>query len=188
MLWSLKQYDVFSKTLVVWDTASALVAFKQLAPHFVIQILFEWISAFCKSPRMKSSNEGILSYILQHLSELSSRRLHLLNIICRRVVLSESKNDREKWKLAMQEADRENEQIALWAKLVVAIEKELLERLVGFSFACSSLMSCGTSSLVSLPGSWYPFGLAQIEQWVAVEPVKNQLKAFVVNACSDRRR
>ncbi|KAI4325969.1 hypothetical protein MLD38_031327 [Melastoma candidum] len=188
MLWSLKQFEVFSKPLTVWDAVAALLAFKHLATNFVFQILFDWISAFCKSPRTESSIERILPSFLQRLSEVSSRRLHLLNIICRRVVLSESKNDQEKLKPAIQEADGEKGQFASWLELVVAIEKELLERLVAFSFACPSLMSRGKSALVALPGSWYPFGLAQMEQWVAIEPVKDQLKAFVMNVCSDKTR
>ncbi|KAL7254393.1 hypothetical protein ACSBR1_008731 [Camellia fascicularis] len=165
-LWSLNQYEHVEKPLVVWDIIEALLTFKQSAPKYVEHVLAKWhAKTFLQSSRL--------------FSKKSSRQLHLLNIISRRVVLAELKADKINRSLKNFEGicGAEEEYLALWLELLLSSERELRERLVAFSFsAVSSIMSRSSTNFDT--GYWHPVGLAQMEQWVALnhDHVRDHLK------------
>ncbi|XP_073016539.1 uncharacterized protein [Primulina eburnea] len=88
ILWSLSLCGSFSGLLNIWDIVAALVSFKQSIPNYVEHILQKWLTSYFVS------NFGIcttfLSTAFKILPTLSTRKLHLINVIIRYVVL---KND-----------------------------------------------------------------------------------------------
>nr|XP_011462837.1 PREDICTED: uncharacterized protein LOC101299663 isoform X2 [Fragaria vesca subsp. vesca] len=148
IIWSLKQYETQDKPLVVWDIATALLAFRRSKPDF---------------------------------SKVTSRQLHLLNIICRRVILSDMKADEINNKLLNVEGldGAEEEEPTLWINLLLNSERELRERLVGFTFSSfkSQVLASATNS-ESI--HCFPLGLAQMEQWVELnqDHVQDQLRVL----------
>lgn len=166
------------KPLVVWDIITALLAFKQSAPQYVEHILAKWLMSRVGT-QLGLPIGKTLSQVSRLLSNLSSRQLHLFNIISRRLVLAELKADiinsgQTNFGLIGAEED-----LALWMELLHSSERELRERLVAFSFlAISSSMSASSSN-----GDWHPVGLAQMEQWVAcnVDRVQDHLKLLVAD-------
>lgn len=183
ILWSLRQYECFEKPLVMWDIIAALLAINQLVPHFVDDLLLEWLSSSFTESCSKLSKEKVLADFSRRLSKLTSRHLHLLNVICRRVILSEVKaydiNSNEHDHRTT--CENREEQMMLWMDLLLTSERELRERLVGINFACSSLMSQVDANM-SPSGYWYPSGLAQMEQWVGCGQVRDQLRLLVSQA------
>ncbi|XP_062119983.1 uncharacterized protein LOC133834398 [Humulus lupulus] len=164
ILWSLKQYESPNKPIIVWDIVAGLLAFKRFAAEYVEHILIKWLSISFVGSQKYHSTEKILLHVSRIMSKLSSRQLHLLNIICRRVVLSEMKVDQINSKLEnFIELDCSEEKLIIWIKLLLSSEGELRERLVGLNFsACVSLLSHSTSF------SYCPVGLTQMQQWVAL--------------------
>ncbi|KAI3434194.1 uncharacterized protein J3R85_006645 [Psidium guajava] len=183
ILWSLRQYECFVKPLVMWDIIAALLAINQSAPHFVDDLLIEWLSTSFMESCSKLSREKVLADFSQRLSKLTSRHLHLLNVICRRVILSEVKADDINSNEHNHGTTCENqeEQVGFWMDLLSTGERELRERLVGINFACSSLIS-HVEANKSPSGSWYPSGLAQMEQWVGRAQVRDQLRLLASQA------
>lgn len=183
ILWSLQRYECFVKPLVMWDIIAALLAINQSAPHFVDDLLIEWLSASFMESCSKLSREKVLADFSQRLSKLTSRHLHLLNVICRRVILSEVKVD----DINSNEHDHgttcenQEEQVRFWMDLLSTSERELRERLVGINFACSSLIS-HIEANKSPSGYWYPSGLSQMEQWVGRAQVRDQLRLLASQA------
>ncbi|KAF8018481.1 hypothetical protein BT93_H3382 [Corymbia citriodora subsp. variegata] len=175
ILWSLQQYECFVKPLVMWDIIAALLAINQSAPHFVDDLLIEWLSSSFMESRSKLSREKVLADFSQRLSKLTSRHLHLLNVICRRVILSDIKADLGTM------CENQEEQVMFWMDLLSTSERELRERLVSINFACSSLISHNDANM-SPSGYWYPSGLAQMEQWVGRDQVRDQLRLLVPQA------
>ncbi|KAL0299748.1 UNVERIFIED_CONTAM: hypothetical protein Sradi_6634600 [Sesamum radiatum] len=166
MLWSLSQYENPSRLLNIWDIVAALLAFKQSAPEYVEHILLKWLTSYFGSQFGNSST--LLSEAFEFLPKLSSRQLHLINIISRHVVLKERKADHMSSKQQeLKGLSATNEQVNLWMELLLSSENELLERLVGFSFsAFLSLLS--NSSVDSFEvGCGSLDGLRQMEQWVS---------------------
>lgn len=158
ILWSLNQFECPNKCLVVWDIILALSAFKQSNSTYVEQILSKWLLG---------SHMGF--YTKENLSKISSRKLHLLNILCRRVVLSELKSDNvicekeEKW--------------TLWRELLLSSEEELRIRLVGFSFTAVNRLNYDSVEKSDRHGYFDSMGLAQMERWVALNNgAEDQLK------------
>ncbi|XP_030463314.1 uncharacterized protein LOC115683051 isoform X2 [Syzygium oleosum] len=177
ILWSLRQYERYVKPLVMWDIIAALIAINQSAPHFVDDLLIEWLSSSFMESCSKLSRETDLADFARRLSKLPSRHLHLLNVICRRVILSEVKAD----DINSNEHDHgttcenQEEQVLFWMDLLSTSERELRVRLVGINFACSSLIShIGANMTPS--GYWHPSGLAQMEHWAGRGQVRDQLR------------
>ncbi|XP_075647937.1 uncharacterized protein LOC142618798 isoform X2 [Castanea sativa] len=182
ILWSLKQYEHLDKPLVVWDIIAALLAFKQTKSKFVEHVLLKWLLSSYIGYNMDLSAEKILPLVSIRLSKINSRKLHLLNIICRRVMLSELKADQVNSKVQNLEVSHgaEEEQVTMWTELLRSCERELRERLVGFGFSAFLSLKSHSTITASRPGYWYPVGLAQLEHWVALnhERVQDQLKVF----------
>ncbi|KAK9145814.1 hypothetical protein Sjap_005717 [Stephania japonica] len=183
ILWSLKTYDNVDKLLVVWDVIAALLAFKQFSKDYVEHILVKWISSWFKSSYVGSSIDEILLHAPRYLSMINSRQLHLLNIICRHVMLSEIKsdlldNEREK---SVSECG-EHEQSSLWIGLLISSERELRERLVAFSLAAVLSQKCSSKTATAIGRCWLPVGMAQMEQWIVgnSDCVQNQIKLLAL--------
>ncbi|KAK9293100.1 hypothetical protein L1049_021085 [Liquidambar formosana] len=180
ILWSLKQYEHPDKPLVVWDITAALLAFKQSAPKYVEGILIKWLSISYVGSHLSPSTEEMLLHTSRIFQKITSRQLHLLNIICRRVVLSVLKADKINTKQQNLGGlyDAEEEQMTSWMELLLSSERELRERLVGFSFSAILSLVFQSATDFSRLGCWHPFGLAQMERWVALDHdhVQDQLK------------
>lgn len=194
ILWSLKQYENQVKALVVWDIVAALLAFKCSAAKYVEHILLKWLSTSYAGSQfqMGLSAEMILPHVSRNLSKLASRQLHLLNIICRRVILSELKADQINSKLQNMKGLHcaEEEKLGIWIELLLSSERELRERLIGLSFgACTAPMS-HSSTVSSQSGNWFPVGLAQMEQWVSLnrDLVQDQLRVLEIEVGKRKER
>ncbi|ESR54468.1 hypothetical protein CICLE_v10018828mg [Citrus x clementina] len=200
ILWSLQQYEDLHKPLVVWDLIGALLAFKRSIPQYVECTLLKWLSSLylgSLSSLYLGSHVGlsmktVLSHVSKSVSKISSRQLHLINIILRRVILAELKADQINSKLQNLEGiyGSEEEQLTVWMELLLNSEKELHERLVGFSFSAFISLGAYATSTCSQTVYWCPDGIAQMEQWVAHnhEHVRDQLKVLASEvAGSDRR-
>ncbi|XP_052207488.1 uncharacterized protein LOC127811554 isoform X2 [Diospyros lotus] len=178
VLWSLHQYKNVDKPLVVWDIIAALLAFKQSLPKYVEHVLAEWlVSCFGIQSGLPIAETLLQAPTL--LSKISSRCLHLLNVICRHVVLAELKaenincNQKDLEVLCGNEAGY----LSLWLELLLCSERELRERLVAFSFsAILSPISHSSTTFGNI--CWRPVGVAQMEQWVALnnDHIGNLLK------------
>lgn len=190
-LWSLKQYEYQNKPLVFWDIITALLAFKRSAGEYVEHILVKWLSLSYVGSHMNLSTEKVLLHVSRIFSKLSSRQLHLLNIICRRILLSDLKTDQINSKLENFDGlDCSEEKLIMWIKLLLNSERELRERLVGLSFsACIGLMSHSTT-FSSQSRNWFPVGLAQMERWVALnhDCVQDQLRVLASEVRKHEKR
>lgn len=175
ILWSLKLFENVCRPLVVWDVITALSAFKQSAPNCLQLMLFKWLSSLYLHCYPDLSTKNILLVAPSLLSKIESRKMHLLNIVCRRVVLAEVKADRLNGK---QHDVESNEQLKPWIQLLLSSETELRVRIVVFTLLMVlSRASCSTK-MPSISIHWHPSGVAQMEQWVAIHhgPVQDQLK------------
>lgn len=180
MLWYLSQYEHQDKPLVVWDIVAALLTFKQSSPEYVELILIKWLSVSNVESHLGVSTGEILFHASKTFSNTSTRKLHLFNIICRRVVLCELESDNINSKQPNLEeiGGAEEEKLKLWKELLLCSERELRERLVGFTFSTVlGLMAC-VPAKVSRAQGWDPVGVAQMEYWVALDydHVRDQLK------------
>ncbi|OMO97783.1 hypothetical protein COLO4_14362 [Corchorus olitorius] len=184
ILWSLKLYENLDKPLVLWDITAALLSFKRSAPHYVDHILVKWLSFSFADSQVEHAIEKVLPHVCKCINKASSRQLHTLNIICRRVILSELKADEINSNLldlgGLDEADcAENSQLNLWIELLSSSERELRERLVSFSFSAYKSLGSNSATYSSKPGYWHPVGLAQMKQWVAQSRhVREQLRVL----------
>ncbi|KAI3668899.1 hypothetical protein L6452_40116 [Arctium lappa] len=161
ILWSLNQYKRLDKPLVLWDMIAALSGFKKSEVSYLEQILVKWLISnlgFEWGPSIGT----VLPHVCRHLSDLTSRQLHLLNVINRNVILCEPKLDNVNGK----EQGSDGEERKLWSKLLEMSEKELRERLVGCSFSATLNLS-SRLPVKGYNGNWQPVGLAQMLLWVA---------------------
>lgn len=171
ILWSLKNFENVEKSIVLWDVVTALQGFKKYAPAFLETLMDIWISAlFSDDPKCVSINAP--SY-LRHdiLPSVSLRKLHLLNIICRKVMLSDHAQHGPG-------AENGNDMATdFWNTLLIRSERELRERLVGFTFAAVLKRTAYLLKGTSTENSWFPIGVAQMGSWVSMngEEVHNQL-------------
>ncbi|KAF3432745.1 hypothetical protein FNV43_RR23847 [Rhamnella rubrinervis] len=194
ILWSLKQYENQEKALVVWDIVAALLAFKCSAAKYVEHISLKWLSTSRVGSQfqMGLSAEMILPHISRNLSKLASRQLHLLNIICRRVILSELKADQINSKLqSMKELHcAEEEKLVIWIELLLSSERELRERLAGLCFGAYIALMSHSITVSSQSGNWFPVGLAQMEQWVSLnhDLVQDQLRVLAIEVGKHKER
>ncbi|XVF12758.1 hypothetical protein REPUB_Repub08aG0147000 [Reevesia pubescens] len=185
IMWSLKQYGQWDKPLVVWDIIAALLAFKRYAPDYVDHVLIKWLSISFVDLNVEHSIEKVLPHVCKSFSKAASRQLHLLNIICRRVILSELKADEINSNLLnLGGLDKVNfaqdNKVKFWMDLLSNGERELRERLVGFTFSAYRSIASNSATCSPESGYWYPLGVAQMKQWVAHNNchVRNQLKVL----------
>lgn len=174
ILWSLKKYENVEKRLVLWDVVTALQELKKSAPAFLETLVHSWVSAlFSGDPQRISINapscsmHGMVPYV-------SSRKLHLLNIICRKVMLSNHAQHGPG-------AQNGNEETTdFWNALLVRSETELRERLVGFTFAAVLKQTACLFNGNSTENCWFPVGVAQMDSWVSMnyEKVHSQLQSI----------
>lgn len=184
--WSLKQYEDIDKPLVVWDIIAALLAFNRSIPNYVDCILVKWLSSLCLGSPADLSTKKVLSHVSKNVSKISTRLLHLVNIICRCVILSDLKADEINGKMLNLEEiyGSAEEKFITWMELLLNSEKELRERLVAFSFSAFITLSSHSTS------NWCPEGIVQMEQWVAHnhEHVRDQLKVLASQVVGHKRR
>lgn len=182
ILWSLKQYESSDKPLMVWDILAMLMAFKHSTMESVESILVKWLSISYVGSHVGLSVEKVLSHISKTFSKISSRQLHLLNIICRRVILSELKADQINSNFHNLEELRcaEEEKLIMWIGLLSSCERELRERLVGCSISAFTSFMCHSASVSIQSVNLLPAGLAQMEQWVVLnhDHVSHQLRVL----------
>ena len=151
ILWSLNQYEHVEKPLVVWDIISALLAFKQFAPKYIEHVIAKWLISW-GGTQLGLNIEETLSQVTRLLSKISSHRLHLLNIISRRVVLAELQADNINCSRKNLGGVCGSEQhLALWLELLLSSESELRGRLVAISLsAVLCLVSAETVTLLDM--------------------------------------
>jgi hypothetical protein len=82
------------------------------------------------------------------------------------------------------------EHLTLWIELLFSSEKELRERLVGFSLATFINRLSDSTTTFSRPGFWYPVGVEQMELWIALnhDRVRDQLKVLASEVRKRERR
>ncbi|XP_071697717.1 uncharacterized protein [Rutidosis leptorrhynchoides] len=173
ILWSLSQYEYLDKPLVLWDIVAALSAFKKYELYYVEQILLKWLTTnlgFEWGPSL-----GVVSpHIYNCLSNLTSRQLHLINVISRHVILRDAKSN-------LVNDEEQVSDMRPWTKVLEMCEKELRERLIGCSF----------SAMVNeFDVNWQPIGLAQMRCWVANNDhvVKDYVKSLVSKFKKTKKR
>ncbi|XP_076905102.1 uncharacterized protein LOC143560762 [Bidens hawaiensis] len=163
ILWSLNQYKRhLDKPLVIWDIISALSTFSKSEANYVKQLLVTWQMSSL-GVECDPSVGNVLPRVVACLSDLTSRQLHLLNVVTRHVVLKEVKLNDE-------EHASDKEEPGLWIKLLEMCEKHIRERLVGCSFSAT------------LNGGWEHAGLAQMRLWVVKND--NTVKDYVKRLAS----
>ncbi|KAG4954394.1 hypothetical protein JHK87_039988 [Glycine soja] len=193
IIWSLNQYQCHDKPLVLWDIIAALSTFKDNNLKYAEHLLIKWISSSFLQLDMDLYPEKVLSFFSSSLSDIPSRLLHLLNIICRRVMLAELDADQitgihKNFQKLEEVCPAMEKQITRWTKVLLSSERELRERLVGFSFSAFRT-SMSNPETNSKSGCWYPVGLAQMEQWIALdqEHIHDQLKAIASEVKHEKR-
>lgn len=177
IMWSFDQHEDLNKPVVIWDIGAALLAFKQFAPKYVDHILAKWLRCYVGSNLGDSPLQTALSKCL---SSITTRQLHLLNIIIRRVILADLKADKVNEENQSFVDGPANGQMALWLKLLKGSEKELRERLIYCSFSIIINLVSESSENLSKLGYWQPAGLAQMENWVSCNHarIRNSLKVL----------
>ncbi|XP_057418381.1 uncharacterized protein LOC130712569 isoform X2 [Lotus japonicus] len=195
IIWSLNRYQCLDKPLVLWDIIAALLGFKDNKPKYVENLLITWLSLSFLGSHVDLPLETVLSRVSSSLSNVPSRLLHLLNIICRRVVLAELEADQitginSKIRNLEGACPATEKKITTWIEILLSSERELRERLVGLSFsAFQNGLSSPPEATPSQPGCWYPVGLAQMEKWIALdqEHVREQVKFIASNVTHEKR-
>ncbi|KAF3778000.1 hypothetical protein EJ110_NYTH44613 [Nymphaea thermarum] len=167
ILWTLEQYACSAKPLILWDIMEALLAFNQVSPNYVETILYNWFLSWWPDPDSLVSLESMLSSAPNLLHIIDSRHMHLINIICRRLVLPEMKSVAYNSKHELQSVDVEV--VKLWSNLLLHSEAELRRRLVALTFSAVLYLASGTASALPLDRPcWFPTGVAQMQQWVVM--------------------
>lgn len=174
IFWSLKKYENVEKGLVLWDVVAVLQVFKKSAPTFLETLMHKWVSdLFSDDLQCVSIN---IPYELHHdmMWKVSSRKLRLLNIICRKVMLS----DHAEYSTGGEKGNSVSTD--LWSNLLVSSERELRERLVAFTFAAVLNRIAYLLKGFSIEKRWFPVGVAQMDSWVSMNngEVHNQLKSL----------
>nr|CAD1833693.1 unnamed protein product [Ananas comosus var. bracteatus] len=181
ILWSLKNFENGDKLPVLWDTIAALLVLKKLAPTFVRDLLSKWISSWFPEKQESGYMEKTLLHVQNMLSVISSRRIHLLNIISRRLMPRKEKAEVPKWEQHnFSDKTYVEGETELWHNFLVNSERELTERLVASTFTTVLSRAALSPDSFSVDTSWFPIGVAQMEQWVAINSkvVHNQLKVL----------
>ncbi|KAK7392844.1 hypothetical protein VNO78_21294 [Psophocarpus tetragonolobus] len=193
IIWALNQYRCHDKPLVVWDIITALSAFKDNNSKYAEHLLIKWISSSILQLDMDLPPEKVLSFFSSSLSDISSRLLHLLNIICRRVMLEDLDADQifginKKVQKLERICPAMEKQTTKWTEILLSSERELRERLVGFSFSAFPT-SMSYPETTPQPGCWSPVGLPQMEQWIALDQkhLRDQLKVIASEVTHEKR-
>lgn len=190
-LWSLKQFDHADKPLVVWDIVASLLAFKRSIPEYVEYLVLKWLGISYLGSHIGLSTEKIIANVSRSVPKATSRQLHILNVITRCVMLSELKADQINSNIQNLRAihDAEDKHLMLWLELLLRSERELRERLVGFTFFSSLNLASHSATKFHL-GHWYPFGLSQMEKWVALNHdwMRDELKALASELKTQQKR
>ncbi|KAL1203280.1 hypothetical protein V5N11_031874 [Cardamine amara subsp. amara] len=188
-LWSLKEFKDLNKPLVLWDMIAAMLAFKQSMPEFVELVVTKWLSVSYLGFHADIPMEDLVPKIFECFSAVPSRLLHILNVISRRVMLSELKTEEINRKLQGQRTNNE-EEIDLWLKLLEDSEQELRERLIGLSFSAYLIAESSLGSVSPSTWNWRPAGLAQLQQWVEINHniVHSQLETLSAEVKSSLTR
>lgn len=187
ILWSLKQYENPNRLLNILDIVAALVAFKHSAHKYSEKILLKWLKSYLGSKFEISPT--LFSEAPKLMPMLSSRQLHLLNIIIRRVVLKEFMTENVSVKESVLEeglSDDKKEQMKLWKDLLSSCENELRLRLVSISFSgILSLPSNSSEEFGCSPET--PNGSPQMEQWF-LQNVKDCSKFLAAESRKVKKR
>lgn len=170
ILYSLKHYDNLDEPLVLWDILMALLPLQKSEPNFVQSILFKWMSSLFPDYQSGHSVEKILLHVQSMLPKMSTRRMQLFNILCRRLMRSESQLDIHHEEMRDLNGLGGEGGLDLWNKLLENSEKELQERFVAFSFKAVIRRAYCSASVPAIDKSWCPVGVAQMERWVAITP------------------
>ncbi|XP_072065546.1 uncharacterized protein [Arachis hypogaea] len=194
IIWSLNQYQCLDRPLVLLDIILALLDFKVSMPRYVEHLLIKWISLSFPGFHTDLPSEKTLLQVSSSLSGVPSRMLHLLNIICRRVMLAQLDAD-EITRISSEvqntkgECCSMDEQVTKWIAILGSSERELRERLVGFSFCASQTSKSRPGATPFQTGHWYPVGLAQMEQWIALnnDHVRGELKSIASEVTNEKR-
>nr|XP_025633276.1 uncharacterized protein LOC112727639 isoform X5 [Arachis hypogaea] len=195
IIWSLNQYQCLDRPLVLLDIILALLDFKVSMPRYVEHLLIKWISLSFPGFHTDLPSEKTLLQVSSSLSGVPSRMLHLLNIICRRVMLAQLDAD-EITRISSEvqntkgECCSMDEQVTKWIAILGSSERELRERLVGFSFCASQTSKSRPGATPFQTGHWYPVGLAQMEQWIALnnDHVRGELKSIASEVTNEKSR
>ncbi|KAI5657533.1 hypothetical protein M9H77_26326 [Catharanthus roseus] len=177
IIWSLNQYHNVEKPLVLWDVVAALSAFKQSAPKYLDHILLKWMTSLFRSQFDVLSARS--SEIFKFLSSLTTRQLHILNLIGRHVVLKGlSSNHTDSKGKDFQELNVTEEQNIVWSFMLQYSEKELRERLLYTNFSGAISLASFSSTDLSKHGCWTPVGFGQMMKWVEInmDDMKDHLK------------
>lgn len=173
ILWSLKRYENVKNGLVLWDVVAALQGFKKFAPAFLETLLHIWASSiFRDDPQCVAINASSGQWH-DMMPYVSLRKLHLLNIICRKVMLG---NHAQYGPGAENGNDATAE---FWNTLLIRSEREVRERLVGFTFAAVLKRIAYLSKGTSTENNWFPVGVSQMDSWVSMnDEVHKQLQSI----------
>jgi hypothetical protein len=96
------------------------------------------------------------------MSKASLRKLHLLNIINRKVMLG----DHAQYSPGGENGN--NAETDFWTNLLVSSETELQERLVAFTYAAVLDRIAYLLKGASNEDRWFPVGIAQMDYWVSM--------------------
>ncbi|GJN17950.1 hypothetical protein PR202_gb05060 [Eleusine coracana subsp. coracana] len=171
ILWSLKKYETGERALVLWDVIAALQGLKKSAPAFLGTLMHKWVSDLFSDDSHHVSFNASSHWRGDMMCKVSSRKLHLLNIICRKVMLKDNE----------QEPGAENFNATdFWNDLLASSERELRERLVSFTFGVVLKRTSCILSGTSVENSWFPVGVAQMDSWVSMHDgeLHNQLSSL----------
>ncbi|XP_075481519.1 uncharacterized protein LOC142522215 isoform X2 [Primulina tabacum] len=189
ILWSLSLCGSFSGLLNIWDIVAALVSFKQSIPNYVEHILQKWLTSYFGSNFCICTT--FLSTAFKILPTLSTRKLHLINVIIRHVVL---KNDEVSESRKHQDLERFSsaieEQTNVWKELQLCCENELRRRLVGLYFsAILDLLSDVPTNFCDV-GCWHPDECPQLEHYISLHEkiVEDDLKFLAAKVGKIKKR
>ncbi|XP_064963102.1 uncharacterized protein LOC135581506 isoform X2 [Musa acuminata AAA Group] len=180
ILWSLQYFEDAENPLVLWDSLAALLEFNKSSPSFVENLLFKWISGWFSCHLSDDSIDKILLHVVSMLSEISSRKIFLLNIICRRLMISDAKADMHNGEQLKSSEPKNEGKLAPWSNLLVNNELELQQRAVSFTFRAVLNHASHSSDAFQVGKKWFPVGVAQMECWVLLNAglVHNQLNVL----------
>lgn len=163
----LQTFEDAHEPLVLWDILAALLEFNKYNPQFVDNLLLKWIASLFPGCPSGASIDKVLFHIQSNLSDISSRRICLLNTICRRLMLNKGNGSKN------------NEKFHIWNKLLINNESELQQRLVAFTLGAVQSHATCLSDVFSSK-TWFPQGVAQMMGWVLLNAqlVHNQLNVL----------
>ncbi|XP_078446053.1 transducin/WD40 repeat-like superfamily protein isoform X2 [Wolffia australiana] len=155
------------RPLVLSDIISALIFLWQNVPCLMENLLLDWLSSnfISEVPMPSLSFENIPIHIQSHFDEINIRKIHILNIVCRRLILPEMYKEEPPKNGNFQDMIGEK---SLWHKLLVYSENIVRVRLVGFSLEAALFGSSESTEASSSVEVWSPVGLAQMRKWMVV--------------------